>query len=437
MVPLMNPIRLNAFGVGLACLYVILAPIMLQNSSDPSLPGRFGRMQIADLLAPLMLLWLVLHVRYESFNRSFLSDNSNRLLLACAVIYIIVGPASGMLAEDKIPLADTIKRVYLVMTFLFFLQVNRIEHASFIILCVTIYILLIFAGLSLVFYAIYLITGESNIFVHIGSSIVFDRAAGQLIGPMRPTEKLFATYLILLAGALFIGANHLSRRVWYVLLATVLLCALLTGSRQGVLTAIFIVLSLVVSSRQRALWLAFLTFPTLITLVFLELSAIWDIYKIIGAVESGNSIKEIWVPTTAKYLKEVAWQLWTTHPIMGSGPENFIEGWFQSGRSGLLPPDLTNLRAETPNSTYLYLLAETGLIGLLSWLGLIVIPLIRLKKKCREIPGGKWTLLLWLGCLGIVMIDLTITNFRFFYYMIPLIAAIPTKNLGIPRQWDL
>ena len=51
--------KFNVVGIVIACSYVITAPIMLQDSFDPFLPGRLGRAQLADLLAPFMFAWLI------------------------------------------------------------------------------------------------------------------------------------------------------------------------------------------------------------------------------------------------------------------------------------------------------------------------------------------------------------------------------------------
>lgn len=428
--------RLNVAGVGLACLYVVLAPIMLQSSFDPLLPGRFGHLQLADLLAPVMVLWLWLNFRQGGTRLQSHADSKQLLLLLVfGAMYIASGPLSGILADNHLPLADTLKRFYLVVTLLFFVQVCRIENAPFILLWVSIYTLLLFAGLSLVFYLVYLATGESNFFVHISTSIVFDRAAGQLIGPMRPTEKLFATYLILLSGALFIGGNHLKRPVWLALLALVLVCGILTESRPGALTALFVVLALAATSRRHKIWLTLLALPSLAALAVIEFSAAGNIFVVFQQLRAGEWFP--WIPSEGYYLKTVAWKLWMSRPLLGVGPENFVEGWLQAGQDGLGPIISAGSLAETPNSTYLYLLAETGLLGLAGWLGLVVLPLTRLWGSRQEIPGKGWVIVLWAGCLAIAMVDLTITNFRFLYYMIPLIAAIPPKSLGILPQPDL
>ena len=429
--------RLNVLGVCLASLYVVCAPIMLQNSFEPAFSGYLGKMQIADLLAPLMLLWLLASWRWGGVMPRVASDRHFRWCILLALAYVAIGPLSSLANGASISVGDTLKRAYLVLSFLFFLRVFRIENASFIVMWVSVYTFLLFSGLSVLFYVAYLVTGESNLFVKIATSVVFDRQAGHLTGPMRPTENLFGTYLILLAGSLIIGVEHLKRAVWLVLLAAVLLAGLLTLSRPGALAAILVLLSLASMHRHRVIWLALLAIPSLLAVAILETSAIWDYFKFARLFEAGASVREAWLPTVARHLKLGAWELWKASPVLGAGPESFTEGWRILVERGSVPSALANLSPQTPESTYLHLMVESGLVGLGIWLGMLTMPLWGLRETLRAIPGRIAAATIWTACVAILMIDLNVTNFRFLYYMLPLVATLPARRLGIPPQSDL
>ena len=419
--------KFNVVGIVIACSYVITAPIMLQDSFDPFLPGRLGRAQLADLLAPFMFAWLIFSFFKSTASNLQESDNHFMALLIGGFVYVAISPVSGLWAEASVPLADTLKRTYLVVTILFFTRIFKIENAAIIIYWVTIYILILIGVLSLCFFLAHLFTGQENIFAKMD----------HLFGPMRPTEKLFATYLAILSGMLFVGANHVGKPLWVVLLTIVIICAYFTNSRPGILTILFIVLSLVATFRRRNIWLALLACPTLILVATLELSAVWDVRQFVRTFEVKPVFGGISDRTLQSYLKLVAWKSWTGHPLIGVGPENFPDKWIQAGSAEILPEQFATYKPETPNSTYLYLLAETGIVGLMSWLSLILFPLSQLRFSYRDIPGNKWTVGFWFSLMTILMVDLTITNFRFLYYMIPLIGVLPTKKFNVPPQPDL
>lgn len=420
----MSRTTLNVLGVALACLYALLAPVMIQNGLEPLLPGRFGRMQLADLLAPAMAAWLAWDWRSRPPRLAPEARFPVALLLLAAAAYVAAGPASGYLADGRLPIADTLKRFYLALTLVFYVRVLRIENAPLIVLWATIYWLVLVAALALGFYGAHLVTGEANLFVRPGGVFLMEFGPGQLVGPMRPTEKLFATYLLLLAAALAFGRSQFDRLTWRLLWALLAVCSLLTFCRPGILAVLFLCLAAVPRAWR---WHAAALVAGL-TAVLLA-SAVFDLNYLLGA--GGLRLTE------AYYLKRVGLAAWWSAPVLGIGPEHFYDAWQRALAAGLVPATMLGLLPETPDSSYVHLAVETGLIGLLAWFGMLALMLRALWWRAADVPGGRWLIAAWLALFAAALIDLTATNFRFLYVLVPLIAAIPSHRLAVPPSKDL
>jgi O-antigen ligase len=130
------------------------------------------------------------------------------------------------------------------------------------------------------------------------------------------------------------------------------------------------------------------------SLVFLLLAgalAIGPLRPVIEAKATGTAIGSLaWDAATRLYGWKLALQIWWTHPLIGAGIGNFE--YFSAGYDFVLG---AQSQGSTPHETYLYLLANTGLLGLISVLAIVIGAFrsnIRLMKADLETKLIAWAL---------------------------------------------
>lgn len=154
-----------------------------------------------------------------------------------------------------------------------------------------------------------------------------------------------------------------------------------------------------------------------------------------GITESGEIRKIVW---------QGAWQIFLYHPILGTGPETFAYSYYQ------YRPAEHNMTSEwdflynKAHNEYLNLLANSGLIGLLPYLGFILTSLWYGIKK------GSLEFNIFYSALTASFVSILITNFFGFsvvivslcFYLIPVLYFLLEKKkaestsfkLNVPAQ---
>ena len=74
-------------------------------------------------------------------------------------------------------------------------------------------------------------------------------------------------------------------------------------------------------------------------------------------------------------------------------------------------------------STYLTIMVEQGVLSLVIWLCIFIYP-IYVSKRQTIFQENSFIILIWTCFIFIVMFDLDIQNFRFTYYLFPIIHTL-------------
>ena len=119
------------------------------------------------------------------------------------------------------------------------------------------------------------VTGESSNFAHVRNDFPYLGRVVRLIGPMQPTAKMFGAYLLFLLLLLVLGKELFSKRVWWLTLALLVACSLLTLGRVGLCAAVAAMLSIVAMTKLKGQILALAFFPTLLLALLVQVLTIW------------------------------------------------------------------------------------------------------------------------------------------------------------------
>lgn len=157
---------------------------------------------------------------------------------------------------------------------------------------------------------------------------------------------------------------------WLALVATSLLFILMFGGRRR--------------------WKAFIL-SSIALCVLAGALALGPLHTVIESKASGTAIGSLaWDAATRLYGWKLALQLWWAHPFIGAGIGNFE--YFSASYDFVLG---AKSQGSTPHETYLYLLANTGLLGIVAVLAIVVGAFrsnIRLMKADREFRLLAWAL---------------------------------------------
>jgi len=134
-----------------------------------------------------------------------------------------------------------------------------------------------------------------------------------------------------------------------------------------------------------------LVVSSLIFCILAAILAVGPLRSTIEAKASGNAIGSLaWDAGTRLYGWKLALQLWWMHPLIGAGIGGYEH--FSSDYDFVLG---AQSQGSTPHNTYLYLLADLGLVGLISVLAITVGAFrsnIRLMRSSSEMRLFAWAL---------------------------------------------
>lgn len=430
-------------GIWLAGVFIILQPLMLQNPLDPYFQGFLSKLQIADVFFPLLFIVVAVHLAKElKVGRQL---DRTWVFLLFPFLFIVFNFFSGLASDYGMNLSAQLKYVYLISIFFVFLyaQERIFSHKKLLLIYLCLYTTLAYIFISILFYIYAFITGESNIFAHVRSDFPYFNHIVRLIGPMTPTSKTFGAYLLFVSLLFFLNKKNVSKRLWLLGLSAIFICSLLTLGRVGAVTMIFILIG-ATFAYCKSQWLKTLAILIgIILFILIQVATIWhfDRARIAVNCEQEYSITEKsqyygWynspemcsaeitanITYSSYYLmKLVAIDAWKLNPILGVGIGHYGEVWL--GAAGKTLPDYFYDYVFTlAQSTYFTLLAEVGLLGFFAWFGFMAFAIYYIYKNHRNNQNAVNLIVLWSVCLAYAMIDLDFQNFRFLYYMIPILA---------------
>jgi hypothetical protein len=433
-------------GIFLAALYILLQPLMLQNPLKPVLSHGLGSLQIADVLFPFMLLWMVWWlwgaVRSGNLRASMLEHRAVFVAAGLLVVSFFLG---GVGAGYSPRLLDLAKFGYLVGLLIFFTLALSSMSAITTVFRVLVYVSIGFMVLSIGYYVAALFFGYSSDFAQIREGFPYLGRVVRLNGPMQPTSKLFGMYLLVLSLLLMLGKHLVAAGAWRLAVVLSIVCGLLTLGRSGFAAAAAVTLGLAALSSNRLKWISLMAIPMLMAAIAIQVLTVWHIDIAHLAFDCGaeyaierQSQYFGWYgdPTMCRFsldsgvtyssyflMKLVALKAWLSQPLFGIGIYQYKHAWVAA-----VGVDIQSYFKNYPftmaQSTYLTLLAEVGLLGFTAWFGLMGLFLGRIWGVLCQERSMRWMFLSWGACFFYALIDLDVQNFRFLYSLMPLAAAL-------------
>jgi tetratricopeptide (TPR) repeat protein len=132
--------------------------------------------------------------------------------------------------------------------------------------------------------------------------------------------------------------------------------------------------------------------------------------------------------------------MWQDHPLLGAGP-----GLFGLFYRNYLPPNTLYFISISAHSVYFQLLAETGLLGVLTTISLLIVSILTLQKRLSTIrdTGKLWQFIGVTASLTVFLTTAAIEHIWFLPFIIPLSIlsasffahlAAPVENYRV-RLW--
>jgi len=442
----------NKVGIFLAALYILLQPLMLQNPLKPVLSHGLGSLQIADVLFPFMLVWMVWWlwgvVRSDSLRASMLEHCTVFVAAGFLVVAFLLG---GVGAGYSPRLLDLAKFGYLVGVLVFFtLALNSISAVA-TVFRVLVYVSIGFMVVSIGYYVAAFFFEYSSDFAQIREGFPYLGRVVRLNGPMQPTSKIFGIYLLVFTLLLMLGKSLITPRVWWFAVILTIVCGLLTLGRAGVVAAAAVIIGVASLSPNRLQWISLMAIPMLMVALAIQALTVWhiDIAHLELDCGADYAIKKQsqyfgWYgePTMCHFsldsgvtyssyflMKLVALKAWFSQPLFGIGIYQYEHAWIEA--AGV---DIQSFFKDYPftmaQSTYLTLMAEVGLFGFVAWFGLMGLFLRRIWVAINQERPMRWMLLSWSACFFYALIDVDVQNFRFLYSLIPLAAGLSMRAVS-------
>ncbi len=178
------------------------------------------------------------------------------------------------------------------------------------------------------------------------------------------------------AVALASNATTSTGRALYVGAALVVSGSIITTASRGGLLALLVVVALwIASSRRAILWMA----VAIAALAGLNALGAFDI--IVGRTQVGGSDPRL-------LIWDVGIDVWRDHFVFGLGVGGFPDAFFANQfRSGLPIPSVD--RPITAHNVFLGVAAETGLVGLLLFLGMLAATFVALASAARHAASSQ------------------------------------------------
>jgi len=442
----MTKTRFNILGFYISLMYLILQPLMFQNPLDPRFDGIFGLMQVSDFIVPFMGLW-ILYFLFINFKEKKLASLylDFKWLIVPILFFLFSIFISGYLSEHGIVFSSYVKFLYL-LTLMIFFSVLKLEDKLIIRLVnILLYSTIILLLISLIGYICAVVLDKSNELAQVKFGFPYFDKITRLLGPMKPTSKLFGMYLLVILLPFFLNRNYFNVYLFKLFIALTFLCSFLTFGRVGFITSflccVVYLLSFHKKNKQSLIFVLiffvtffiFITFITIFHFNFTNFNLICDIPYMIdnqtqyfGWFKNNNMCNfQIFSNITfSSYflLKLAAIDAWLQSPFFGIGLSQFSNHWIESAGINI-PEFYKDYPFPMSQSTFLTLLAEIGLFGLLAWIYLIGSYFYKISFNITS-SINKYFLNIWLFFCLLALIDLDIHYFRFIYSLIPLTLVL-------------
>jgi O-antigen ligase len=224
--------------------------------------------------------------------------------------------------------------------------------------------------------------------------LVFNQLRADVFGIFNPI--FFANHSLLFSYLSFLGfywfrQNHLPQISWLCLIGSVsaIVAMLLAGSR-GALIALpaLTVLTVFYLFREKRFWLI----GSFASILIIVVAMVWQSQsftlknrlnlvptEIDAYINQGNASTSVGIRL---YIWETAWHAFLEKPIIGHGPGNFKGLTYHSLLRDNYPVEI-NIYSHAHNE-FLHALATKGLVGLITLLGIFLVPLLAVVKLYRE-----------------------------------------------------
>lgn len=433
-------------GMWIAIAYIFLQPLMLQNPLKPILSHGFGALQIADILFPLMLIWIIWCLWDAIWTGKFIASalRYRSFLIAIGILitsFLLGGSAAGYSPRFM----DFAKIGYLMGLLIFFMLALGTVSTLALVFRVLVYASIGLMLLSISYYVLAFFFGYSSNFAQIREGFPYLGRVVRLNGPMQPTSKLFGMYMLYLSLLLMLGKHLISLKVWRLALVLLIVCSFLTLGRVGLVAVVSAILGVAAFSSNRFIWFSLMAAPLLVVAFAVQALTIWhiDITNLILNCSVEYEIERQsqyfgWYgePTMCIFnlnsgitfssyflMKLVAWNAWLSHPLFGIGVYQYESVW--TAAAGFeIQNFFKNFPFPMAQSTYLTLLAEVGLFGFAAWFGLINLFFWRIWVAIRSELSMRWMFLSWVACFFYALVDLDVHNFRFVYSLMPIALGL-------------
>jgi O-antigen ligase len=360
------------------------------------------------------------------FYRYKLHFTWDRLDLAVG-LYWLVNFCAALWNQKSGPWLELIGKTYLVEVYLAFklgIQ-NRLIDRKSVILTLKIMAALIFV-LVLLGYLL-LSAGQESIFLARFADYPYFgtiyRAKALLQTPSMYISVVNWCLIYLLASALQAGDQKM-KMIWPVLL---LLIAFLSFSKALLLTS-FAILQILLFYFQRKIFRK-LMLPLTVSCGLVYFLATNFVYlRSSGATTTANTYlateelpdgtRRAWIPTAYFSLKKAALDIGSSTPFLGVGPGCFIDRLEEQQEAGLYPK---HLPLHDPHSVYLGAWAETGIIGVLGLLFLLVTAFSQIRKLSAEAIYPVF--LIWMLLFLLEGMNTDLMNFRHYWVQLGLIGG--------------
>lgn len=367
-----NFIRGLKFREKMLILYVIFIPVM----RAPSLPILSDKIQISDII----FLGFLISCLKDLFKlvRYSLSQPEVKVSLMFAFAVLVSALIKKVSLNSFIEFS---KIIYLLLVFMLSMSIVRNREIFWVVIKTWTIVSVIVALIGLITLTIsYLIKSY-----HINPFIICQQQLSSIIFIPRVTStfrnpNMFLTYLHLGLGfavlLCLVEKRRVDKIVLGVAIGVIFIAMLCTGSRHivGVILTLFVINHFISKiTGQHNFIYYFLGFIFIIVLIFVFLTARWTIYPV--KFEKNDSIRQLNVSVTLAdsiyFIQHLAaLKMTKDNPFIGVGLGNFPEKFvkYTDWDKYKLTFDIENVDRifkSDPHSTYLGVLAETGIIGLL------------------------------------------------------------------------
>ena len=348
---------------------------MLQNPLVPYFSGILGKIQIFDIIFPIIITIFLKNIYLNSINKF------NTIIFILISIFIFISIITFRLS---------IKHFIFFYLFLILLMTSNIKLSTFELkkilnsLILFIFIILI---CSLLFFTYSYFSSEDTIFTQVRTGFPYIDNVVRITGPFKPTAKFLSFYLLCIWPFIIIWFYYFNNKTNHLIILSSLciVVSLFTLGRSGLFTAFLYFSTIIFFTKKNEkfykLFFLYFTFVIIFLIVFINTILHVDLNisqcasKVIDKETSQyfgwiyfdnskcNILKVNIFDNTYFILKKIAFNMWLSNPFTGNGLGSFYEHYLTLSEKNELSQNLKLTHFYYPQSQYLLLLAENGILG--------------------------------------------------------------------------